>query len=262
VTAVRGCPVVHRATTISIHAERYAERHPERTTERSSGHRAGKLALRYSPAAALALAENANSRHRFGRDFNYSGARTHAPLRKPGNALQKIPCSRSGSGFRVLASVHYFVHLVLAQPGHRGDEHHKLRRPVDPARDRALWLRHCARQFDARRFARTGGHGATPGRGLRRRLHHRRPSRAVLRRQTRPRDTGAKNRQANLRVSYRSGKGAPLIYVSPDADAEELKRKHAEMQAALERVRDVAESWFGLSETERERLRPQLNAGT
>ena len=33
------------------------------------------------------------------------------------------------------------------------------------------------------------------------------------------------------------------------------KRKHAEMQAALERVRDVAESWFGLSEEERERLR-------
>ncbi len=56
--------------------------------------------------------------------------------------------------------------------------------------------------------------------------------------------------------------GAPLIYVSPDADAEELKRKHAEMQAALERVRDVAESWFGLSESEREGLRPQLNAGT
>src|SRR4029077_11624114 len=56
--------------------------------------------------------------------------------------------------------------------------------------------------------------------------------------------------------------GSPLIYFSPDADAEELKRKHAEMQAVLERVRDVAESWFGLSETERERLRPQLNAGT
>ena len=46
---------------------------------------------------------------------------------------------------------------------------------------------------------------------------------------------------------------APLILVSPEADAEELKRKHAEMQAALERVRDVAESWFGLSEAERER---------
>ena len=45
--------------------------------------------------------------------------------------------------------------------------------------------------------------------------------------------------------------GAPLILVSPDADADELKRKHAEMQAALERVRDVAESWFGLSEEER-----------
>ena len=55
--------------------------------------------------------------------------------------------------------------------------------------------------------------------------------------------------------------GAPLIFVSLDADAEELKRKHAEMQSALERVRDVAESWFGLSEEERQRLRTELNAG-
>ena len=54
---------------------------------------------------------------------------------------------------------------------------------------------------------------------------------------------------------------APLITVSPDADAEELKQKHAEMQAALERVRDLAESWFGLSEEERERLRMEWNAG-
>ena len=54
---------------------------------------------------------------------------------------------------------------------------------------------------------------------------------------------------------------APLILVSPDADAEELERKQAEMQAALERVRDVAESWFGLSAEERERLRAEWNAG-
>jgi len=54
---------------------------------------------------------------------------------------------------------------------------------------------------------------------------------------------------------------APLITVSHDADAEELKRKQAEMQAALERVRDAAESWFGLSESERKRLREQWNAG-
>jgi lysophospholipid acyltransferase (LPLAT)-like uncharacterized protein len=54
---------------------------------------------------------------------------------------------------------------------------------------------------------------------------------------------------------------APLIHVSPDADAEELKNKHAEMQAALERVRDVAESWFGLSDEERERLRQEWNVG-
>jgi lysophospholipid acyltransferase (LPLAT)-like uncharacterized protein len=53
---------------------------------------------------------------------------------------------------------------------------------------------------------------------------------------------------------------APLILVSPDADAEELQQKHAEMQAALERVRDVAESWFGLSEVERDRLRAEWNA--
>jgi hypothetical protein len=53
---------------------------------------------------------------------------------------------------------------------------------------------------------------------------------------------------------------APLITVSPDADADELKRKHAEMQGALERVRDVAESWFGLSEEERQRLRMEWNA--
>lgn len=56
--------------------------------------------------------------------------------------------------------------------------------------------------------------------------------------------------------------GAPFILVSPDSDAEELKRKHAEMQAALERVRDVAESWFGLSEDERDQLRKNWNAGS
>jgi hypothetical protein len=54
---------------------------------------------------------------------------------------------------------------------------------------------------------------------------------------------------------------APLMLVSHEADAEELERKHAEMQAALERVRDLAESWFGLSEAERERLRAEWNSG-
>ena len=54
---------------------------------------------------------------------------------------------------------------------------------------------------------------------------------------------------------------APLIFVSPEADAEEMKRKHAEMQTALERVRDVAESWFGLGEPERQLLRREWNTG-
>src|SRR5713101_6443782 len=54
---------------------------------------------------------------------------------------------------------------------------------------------------------------------------------------------------------------APLIFVSPKAGADELERKQVEMQAALERVRDVAESWFGLSGEEHERLRKEWNAG-
>jgi lysophospholipid acyltransferase (LPLAT)-like uncharacterized protein len=54
--------------------------------------------------------------------------------------------------------------------------------------------------------------------------------------------------------------GAPLMRVTPDADAAELERKHAEMQGALERVRDVAESWFQLSEAERDKLRGQLRS--
>ena len=53
--------------------------------------------------------------------------------------------------------------------------------------------------------------------------------------------------------------GAPLIYVSRDANAEELERKQAEMQKALERVRDVAESWFTLSEADRVKSRQEWN---
>jgi hypothetical protein len=52
---------------------------------------------------------------------------------------------------------------------------------------------------------------------------------------------------------------APPIYVSADADNKEIERKIGEMQAALERVRDVAESWFQLSETERQRMREEWN---
>ena len=55
--------------------------------------------------------------------------------------------------------------------------------------------------------------------------------------------------------------GAPLIYVPPNANAEELERKHAEMQKALERVRDVAESWFRQSEAERAKRRAEWNIG-
>src|SRR5271167_711812 len=52
----------------------------------------------------------------------------------------------------------------------------------------------------------------------------------------------------------------PPIYVAADADREELERKHAEMQQALERVRDLAQSWWKLASTDRDRLRAEWNA--
>jgi hypothetical protein len=55
--------------------------------------------------------------------------------------------------------------------------------------------------------------------------------------------------------------GAPLIRVSPEADSTELERKQTEMQAALERVRDLAESWFTLNEEERASQRAEWNSG-
>jgi hypothetical protein len=50
---------------------------------------------------------------------------------------------------------------------------------------------------------------------------------------------------------------APPIRVPTDANSEMMKVKQAEMQAALERVRDLAESWFDLTEEERDRLRSE-----
>jgi lysophospholipid acyltransferase (LPLAT)-like uncharacterized protein len=52
---------------------------------------------------------------------------------------------------------------------------------------------------------------------------------------------------------------APAIYVPADADADAMESKHAEMQRELERVRDVAEGWFGLSEEERRRHRIEFS---
>jgi hypothetical protein len=52
----------------------------------------------------------------------------------------------------------------------------------------------------------------------------------------------------------------PPIEVPAEANADLLERKHAEMQAALERARDVAEAWFRTSPDERARLRSEWNA--
>jgi lysophospholipid acyltransferase (LPLAT)-like uncharacterized protein len=50
---------------------------------------------------------------------------------------------------------------------------------------------------------------------------------------------------------------APPIRVPVDAESGVLHEKQAEMQAALERVRDLAESWFDLSDEEKDRLRDE-----
>jgi lysophospholipid acyltransferase (LPLAT)-like uncharacterized protein len=52
---------------------------------------------------------------------------------------------------------------------------------------------------------------------------------------------------------------SPPIYVPTDANAEAMEAKHAEMQRELERVRDIAEGWFSLSEAERQRWREEFN---
>ena len=52
---------------------------------------------------------------------------------------------------------------------------------------------------------------------------------------------------------------APSIYVPPDANPEALEAKHAEMQRELERVRDIAESWFSMSDKERDLVRAEFD---
>jgi len=52
--------------------------------------------------------------------------------------------------------------------------------------------------------------------------------------------------------------GSPPIYVPPDADPDTIKAKHQGMQKELERVRDIAEGWFGFSEEQRNRYRAEV----
>ena len=49
------------------------------------------------------------------------------------------------------------------------------------------------------------------------------------------------------------------IYVPADANAEALETKHAEMQKELERVRDIAEGWFSLTEQQRDAHRAEFS---
>jgi lysophospholipid acyltransferase (LPLAT)-like uncharacterized protein len=53
---------------------------------------------------------------------------------------------------------------------------------------------------------------------------------------------------------------APMLDVPKDTDHAGLEKKHQEMQKMLERLRDVAEGWFSLTEAEREREREFWNS--
>jgi lysophospholipid acyltransferase (LPLAT)-like uncharacterized protein len=52
---------------------------------------------------------------------------------------------------------------------------------------------------------------------------------------------------------------APPIYVPQNADANAMEQKQKEMQSELERVRDIAESWFLLTDEERKRHRSEFS---
>ncbi|HYL64838.1 MAG TPA: lysophospholipid acyltransferase family protein [Candidatus Methylomirabilis sp.] len=52
---------------------------------------------------------------------------------------------------------------------------------------------------------------------------------------------------------------APPIYVPADATAEMLEAKHREMQLALDRVRDIAEGWYSLTEDQRQNYRTEFS---
>jgi lysophospholipid acyltransferase (LPLAT)-like uncharacterized protein len=52
---------------------------------------------------------------------------------------------------------------------------------------------------------------------------------------------------------------APPLYVPQDADVGVMELKHTEMQRELERVRDIAEGWFSLSDAERGKYRVEFS---
>jgi lysophospholipid acyltransferase (LPLAT)-like uncharacterized protein len=53
---------------------------------------------------------------------------------------------------------------------------------------------------------------------------------------------------------------APPIFVPEQASVELMEAKHAEMQHELERVRDIAEGWFSLTDAGREKHRKEFSA--
>ena len=53
---------------------------------------------------------------------------------------------------------------------------------------------------------------------------------------------------------------APPIFVPGDADRETVEQKRADMQRALDRLRELGDAWFTLPEEERNRQRAEFLA--
>ena len=54
---------------------------------------------------------------------------------------------------------------------------------------------------------------------------------------------------------------APPIRIALDADSSTVRQKQEEVQSSLERVRDIAESWFDLTEKQRDCIRVDWSVG-
>jgi lysophospholipid acyltransferase (LPLAT)-like uncharacterized protein len=68
-----------------------------------------------------------------------------------------------------------------------------------------------------------------------------------------------------LRLPYPFSRGvmicAPPIRVAMDADGDTVRLKQGEIQSSLERVRDIAEAWFALSDEQRDCVREDWRQG-
>src|SRR5580658_1867857 len=120
-----------------------------------------KIGVRSAWPANFALAPHANPRDSLVRLWSNSPDWSHAASRRRWRAQRSAHRTWQRSWhWSLLASLHLFRRVGVAQARHGGDEHGELRRPVDAPRDRASGFRHRARQLQPRRNRRPQRDGA------------------------------------------------------------------------------------------------------